>query len=149
LNASVPLFEGLGKFAQKAQAHKELESLKLQRRSLVEKVEQRVRSAMHLAGASRAGIKLSQDAAEAAKKNMELVTDAYSRGAANILDLLDAQNAALTADLAAANALYDHMLDLMEVERAIGKFCILGPKSENEALFNRLKDYFEKVGVAP
>ncbi|MCH8957779.1 TolC family protein [candidate division KSB1 bacterium] len=149
LNASLPIFEGTGKFAQQAQAHKELESLKLQRRSVVEKVEQRVRSAMHLAGASRAGIKLSKDAAEAAQKNLELVTDAYSRGVTNILDLLDAQNAALTADLAAANAVYDHMLDFMEVERAIGKFSLTDPDSEHEKFLRRLDDYFEKAGVQP
>lgn len=147
LNASFPLFEGSGKFAQKARAHKELESLKLQKRSVVVKVEQRVRSATHLAGASRAGIKLSKDAAEAAAKNMELVTDAYSRGVANILDLLDAQNAALTADLAAANAVYDHMLDLMEVERAIGKLCMIGPETVHESFLKRLDDYFKKVSV--
>jgi len=146
---SIPLFEGGARFAQRTRASEELEQLRIDREALVERIEQRVRSALHIAGASRAGIALSRAAGEAARKNLDLVTDSYSRGAVDILDLLDAQNAALTSDLAAANAVYDFLIDLFEVERSIGGFYFFASEEEHEAWFQRLDDYFEKAGVSP
>lgn len=149
LSLSIPLFEGGSRFAETSQASEELEQLRIDRGALAERIEQRIRSALHIAGASYAGIALSQDAAEAARKNLDLVTDSYSRGAVDILDLLDAQNAALLADLAAANAVYDFLIDLMEVERSIGKFYFFASEEERKAWFKRADEYFEKAqGVA-
>ncbi len=141
LNLSLPLFEGGGRFAQKTRAGKELQALKADRQSVLEKIEQRIRSALHIAGASRAGIKLSSDAANAAQKNLELVTDAYTRGALSILDLLDAQNAALIAKLGAANAIYDFLIDLAEVERSSGKFYLFALTDERDAWIKRLQKH--------
>ncbi len=149
LNASLPLFQGSRRFAKRAQASSELEDLRTTRAAVAERIEQRIRSALHVAGASRAGIQLSRDAANAAKRNLDLVTDAYSRGALDILDLLDAQNAALRADLAAANAVYDFMIDLLEVERAAGGFYYLASPAEQDAWFGRLQAYFQQAGVSP
>ena len=146
---SYPIFEGGARFAERTRASEELKDLRLTRESIKERIEQRVRSALHLAGASRAGIQLSRDAATAANKNLDLVTDGYSRGAWHILDLLDAQNAALNADLAAANAIYDFLFDLIEVERAIGGFYFFMPPKEQDDWFERLEDFFRKAAVSP
>jgi hypothetical protein len=84
---------------------------------------------------------LSRDAADAANGNYELVFDAYSRGQASIVVLLDAQNQAQVSKLAAANAVYRFLADLMEVERAVGKFgFFLGP-AERRRLFKRLDEF--------
>ncbi len=149
LNASLPLFQGAGRFAQRARASSELKELRTTRRAVADRIELRVRSGLHIAGASRAGIQLSRDAADAAQKNLELVTDAYSRGVLDIIALLDAQNATLNAHLAAANAIYDFMIDLIEVERASGGFYYLAPASEQDGWFGRLQEYFQKAGVSP
>ena len=66
--------------------------------------------------ASSAGV-----SADAAAKTLELVQDSYGRGAASILDLLDAQNAALTAEFAAETSVYDFLDDWAEVRRSIGE----------------------------
>ena len=47
-------------------------------------------------------IRSVHEAADAAAKTLEVVTDAYARGAISILELLDAQNAALVTEEAAA-----------------------------------------------
>jgi outer membrane protein TolC/ABC-type uncharacterized transport system substrate-binding protein len=147
LNVSIPLSEGGNRFAQRSRAKQELQELNLRRQSLAELVEQRIRSALHIAGASRAGIGLTRSAADAAKKNLDFVTDAYSRGAVDIIDLLDAQNAALNAGLAAANAVYDFLIDLVEVERSVGKLYFLATETERSAMGSRLREYFQKAGV--
>ena len=99
VNLSFPLFTGGAKLASKNRAREELDQLRLERQAIAERIEQRTRSALHEAGASHAGISQSEAAAEAARKNLDIVVDAYSRGAGSIIELIDAQNAALTADL--------------------------------------------------
>jgi outer membrane protein TolC len=65
----------------------------------------------------------------------------------DIIDLLDAQNAALNAGLAAANAVYDFLIDLVEVERSVGKLYFLATETERSAMGSRLREYFQKAGV--
>jgi outer membrane protein TolC len=146
LQLSLPLYDGGARQAEQRRAEQEIARLQLRRMSVAEQVEQRIRAALHIAGASHANIALSRAAAEAARKNLDLVTDAYSRGAISILDLLDAQNAALVADLGAANALYDFVVDLMQVERAVGQFTLLLTPEQREDFYRRLDAHFEKSG---
>lgn len=147
LKVSFDLFKGGEKFAARAKAKEELKQLELERQALAEKTEQRVRSALHQAGASYAGINQSRLSAEAAHKSLEVVEDAYSRGVVSILDLLDAQNAALVAELGASNAVYDFLIDMMEVERAVGRFEFLLSPEERKSVIKRLEDYFEKAAT--
>ena len=149
LRISYPLFMGGARAATSAGAADDLAALRLEREAAAERIEQRVRSALHDFGASRAAIELSEDGARAAQQTLELVTDAYSRGTASVVDLLDAQNAAVVADLAAANAVYDFLVDLMEVERAVGRFSVLMSLEELEAFFRRLDSHFEEAGITP
>jgi outer membrane protein TolC len=147
LNLSYPLFSGGAKFARRNNALETLSRLQTERGSLVQKIEQRVRSAAHMAGASYAAIKQSHDAAEASLKNLDLVVDSYSQGLLNITQLLDAQNAALVTSEAEANSIYQFLIDLMELERAIGTSYLLHSREKREVFFNRLSDYFERAGV--
>lgn len=144
---SLPIFTGLNRVAEDEQARVELERLVLERESAQLAISQRIRSATHIAGASHAGIEQARAAAEAARKNLELVTDAYRSGAVAIVTLLDAQNAALVAEQAAASAVYGFLVDLMRVERAIGQFHFFRTEQEKQALFNRLEEFYRKAGV--
>lgn len=138
VSASLPLYEGGGRFAAVDRASQEHAELMLQKRAVKARIEQRVRSALHRAGASFPAIRLSRAAADAAAGNLELVTDAYSRGQASIIQLLDAQNQALVSDLAAANSVYQFLVDLMEVERAVGRFGFFLGAADRERFFTRL-----------
>jgi len=97
-------------------------------------------------GASYAGIELSTDAADAAHNNYDLVFTAYRTGLGSILDLLDAQNAALIADGVAANAVYDFLIDLMRMQRAAGRTGTFRSADESAAFYQRLEAFFEEVG---
>jgi outer membrane protein TolC len=148
LQISLPLFTGLNRIAEDEQARVELDRLALERESAQLAISQRIRSATHIAGASHAGIEQARAAAEAARKNLELVTDAYRSGAVAIVTLLDAQNAALVAEQAAANAVYGFLIDLMRVERAIGQFYFFRTEQDKEVHFKRLEEFYRKAGVA-
>jgi len=120
LRLSLPLFEGGERPLRVAQAGTELDQLRTAREAAGERIEQRIQTALIRTNASFQGIRLSRDAADAATRNFELVQDAYARGALSILDLLDAQSAALVADLAASDAVFRFLVDKFELERAIG-----------------------------
>jgi outer membrane protein TolC len=137
--ATFPLVEGGGKFATIKRAREELSRLQLERQATAERIDQRVRSALHL----------SRSAAEAARKNLELVTDQYVRGLVSIVDLLDAQNSSLRADQDAENSVYNFLIDWMDVERAAGRFDFLMTQAEREEWFQRLQEFFNKSGVQP
>lgn len=143
LNLSFALFTGGEKAAVRVKAQKELEQLSFQKQAVTDKLEQRIRSALHLAGASFAGINQARKAAEAANKSLQVVQDAYTLGAVSILHLLDAQNQSFNADQAAANATYDFLLDLMEVERAIGRFDFFMGVDERNACHERMQNFFK------
>ena len=139
INLSFPLYEGGAKRAAHQKMKEEVRQLKVSRDAAAEQIEQRIRFALHFTGTSFAGISLSRDAADAAHKGLELVEDSFAQGVVSIIDLLDAQNAALNAELAAANAEYDFISDLVEVQRAIGQVDLSVTEKEKSDLIRRLE----------
>ena len=144
VTATLPLVSGGGLRADRRRAQLELEQIDRLRQSTRMKIEQRVRSGVHQASASFAFIALSDQAARASSANLDLVTDAYAKGVVSVIDLLDAQNASLQADEASANAAFDFLVDMMEVQRASGVFDLLNPPAEREARARQLRDYVDR-----
>jgi outer membrane protein TolC len=142
-----PLLTGGARFSVKSQASEELAQIETERLSAAQRVEGRVRTAMHTMGAALANIDLSRDAADAARSNFELVQDSYSRGLGSIIDLLDAQNTALIAELRASNAIYNFLIELMRVERAAGRFDFFASAESRDAFFDRLDDYYAQTDI--
>jgi outer membrane protein TolC len=141
IQASLPIFSGAGRLAEKRSAQASLDDLTTQREAIAERVEQRLRSAMHRAGASFAAIELSRASAEAAHKNLDLVLDSYAKGILTILDLLDAQNTSLVAESEAATSVYDFLINLLEVERAAGYLSCVSDAAEKAGLIDRLERF--------
>ena len=147
LFATFPLIEGGSKFAIIKRAREELSRLTLERQATAEQIDRRIRSALHGASASYPNIGLSRDAAEASGKNLELVTDQYVRGLVSIVDLIDAQDSALISEQNAQNAVYDFLVDWMNVGRASGQFDFLMNSVEKQEWFRNLEIFFEKSGL--
>ena len=142
VSAALPLFDGGARRANRSRAERELDELRLARRAAADRVEQRIRSTLHVAGASYVGIDLAAEAARAARGNLELVTDAYGEGSASILDLIDAQQTALAAQHLEANAAYEYLIDLMDLHRAIGRFGFFMQPADIEGFTERLRDFY-------
>jgi outer membrane protein TolC len=139
--ASLPLFTSGGKTATYRRAREELSRLKIERDAVSNRIEERIFNAIHLIRASYPGIRLSRDAAEAARKNLALVTDSYSRGIKSIIDLVDAQNQSLVANQKAANSVFGFLIDLLTVQRALGKYVLFLDDTERSAWFEKLKSF--------
>jgi outer membrane protein len=141
--ASLPIFTGFGRIAARKQSGFEVDRLEVQRNGIRLAIDQRVRAALETAASSYAAIALTRDAAEAAGRNYDLVSDAYAGGTVSITTLLDAQSNALTSSESAANAVHDFLLDLMRVERAMGTFGALQQPEQRQAFLQRLRGLTE------
>jgi outer membrane protein TolC len=148
LNLSFPLFDGGSKYAERRKAQEELEQLRLQYDAITEKIEQRIRSSIYNVGASFAAIRELTLSAEAAAKTLKVVQDAYTSGVVSILDLLDAQNAALVSEELAENAVFDFTIDMMSVERAVGKFYLQLNEEEAQEYLQRLEAFYIEKGFS-
>ena len=125
VQATLPLFTSGQLKSQLSKSRNTHRQLLLQQEAEKERVETRMRSALYNAAASHSSIRLAMDAAAAASENLELVTDSYSEGAVSITDLIDAQDAALAAQLQAADARYAFLINLVDVLRAESNFDLL------------------------
>ena len=148
VQATLPIFQGGALRAQRTRAEIELDQLTIERDATSLLIGERIRSQLYRASASFAGIQLAQEAASAALENLGIIRDAYSEGAVDILKLLDAQNQALTAELDAANAVFDHLIDLMAVQRAVGRFDYFRSPQERDAFLRNLDAFFQSSGYS-
>lgn len=146
VEVSLPLYSGGKKSADLKQAREELSQLEYEYKSTANRIEKQVLNAVHLLRASYPGIRLSRDAADAAGRNLELVTDAYVRGIKSIIDLIDAQNQYLVADQQAANAVYDFLIDIMTMQRSIGNFVLFATPEKLDGWMERLQQFMTNMG---
>lgn len=142
--ATYPLYAGGQITTAKRRALKELEQLQTERAAFADRIEERILAVVQLIRTSYPSIQLSREAAEAAGKNQDLVIDAYAEGIKSIIDLIDAQNQSLTADLLAANTSYDFLVDLAALQRVIGSFAIYESVETRAPFLSRLEEYFDE-----
>ncbi len=147
LGLSFPLFSGGAKDATQTQALETLRQLQLEQEATMGRIEERIRVSNLEAGASSATIRLSREAYHAAQQNLRLVRDQYSRGTIEIIKLLDSQNATLTSNLNAANAVYEFLIDIINIHRAAGSFPFFDSSEELESWHRRLEAYFQEQGI--
>jgi outer membrane protein TolC/ABC-type uncharacterized transport system substrate-binding protein len=142
LQASWPLFTGGKRGAELAQARYDLRASEANRSAAADFVEARVRIALHQTAGSYPAIDLSRVAADAAGENLNMVTDAYGRGAVSVTELIDAQDTALESNLAAADAKYSFLIDFVDVLRAMSEFDILLDPLASQAWHDRVDNWF-------
>ena len=145
LRATLPVMTGFGRRAGLSRTNRELTRAEAQRRSLVEAIETRVTIAAQRAGGSHPAIALADEARRNAEQNFALVKEQYSKGAISITELIDAQDAALDAQLASADAQFRFLIDLAALFRAAGDFSLfLDPASQSRWL-RRIQEFYSKT----
>nr|MDJ0927213.1 TolC family protein [Gammaproteobacteria bacterium] len=147
VGATLPIFSGGALRADLNRSRLSLRQLQRQRAAVEQDVETRVRISMEAAASSFSAIELTADAARAATENLDLITDSYSKGAKSVTDLIDAQNAALAAELSAAEAKYIYLNDVITVLREANDFSLLLDAQYANDWFAEVQAYFQSRGV--
>ncbi|WP_282087554.1 TolC family protein [Aquimarina algiphila] len=86
-------------------------------------------------------IELSRVSEETAKEALELTQASYSSGSVNIVQLLDAQNNLLNAQLARANATYNYLINSLQLERFLGYYFLLNSDQDNNEFKQRFFEF--------
>jgi outer membrane protein len=136
---SIPIFAGGARISELRQSSQTLSSLKTQRRSLQQTIEETIRGAFAQASAAFRSYGFAKQQQDSSQRNFQLVRDSYKAGVSSILDLLDAQTQLLEAELSVANAYYGFLTDVMVAEQAIALFGFLEPESEVIGLLDQLE----------
>ncbi|MEL7304443.1 MAG: TolC family protein [Myxococcota bacterium] len=137
--ASLPLFEGASNYGEISRLSAERARIDAELQSERQRLRSDVRAALHIVGSSYAAIRLNQDAAEAARENLELVRDAYAQGRLDVIRLVDAQAQSLVSELNAANAYFNFLVDSILTERAIGRFSFGPEPRQPDTFFQELR----------
>ncbi|APD07282.1 hypothetical protein UJ101_01771 [Flavobacteriaceae bacterium UJ101] len=138
---SLPIFQGWARKAAIQQDEATIDQLYLTKSNTEQAFETNIRTTIENVGNSYGDVLLSQKAADASKKYLQITQDLYREGATNITTLLDAQNSSLTANLNAINARYQLVLDALTAERYTGLVYMLASDEEKEEFIQLFNEY--------
>lgn len=141
-SARLPLYSGGARSSEVRRAVNEVARLQKHRDEAVQGIEARIRARTYSAGGAYRNIQWARQRQEAATSTLDLVSDAYARGAVDIIDLLDAQTSSVNAESAAANAVYDFMVEFMELQRATGAFDFMMTPEQRMSWHQRMEQFF-------
>ena len=144
VSVSLPLFQGGATSVNIQQTTIEINKLKEMRAQLMQYLELSVHAAVLEANVKMVNLASSKKSAEFANKSLELVQDAYAKGGVSVVELVDAQNAALNAQSNALNSVYEFLTSILKAERAVGQFSLLSTPEEREEFIKRREAYFNE-----
>ncbi|KPK15828.1 MAG: hypothetical protein AMJ62_08310 [Myxococcales bacterium SG8_38] len=141
LYLSIPVSRGGSGVAAMRESARLVERLEAVLDRVAQQIDTGVRTELYSAGAALMAVTLTRNAAEAARNNLELVTDLYRRGKVDIITLVDAQTQSLVSNLAASDAAYDYLLALLFVNREVGHYRNLDTLEAVQDFSRRLNEF--------
>ena len=140
LEANLPIYQGGARLADQDRLRAEADELQLRYDDTLTGLRAQVMQQAFAAEASFDAIGFARTAAEAGGQNLELVIEAYERGAVPVIDVTDAQTSALISEQNAANALYDFLIDYLKLQRFTGQLDLISSDDDREAVRQRLEE---------
>ncbi|MEQ6120010.1 TolC family protein [Reichenbachiella sp. MALMAid0571] len=141
ISLSFPIFDGFSRKAAIQQSKISLDQLDYSQTLLDQNLELGVRAGVLNVLSTSTNIRFSQSASESANKNFELVQENYKQGQVTITQLIDAQQTALQAELAAAFSIYEYIKAHLQLEFNVGSFIMLMPEDQVQDFNNRFQQY--------
>ncbi|MBN1272464.1 MAG: TolC family protein [Candidatus Aminicenantes bacterium] len=126
---SVPLFKGFANSARVAQSKAAVRELELVRKALIDMVEFEVRQAILSLNEARESLLSQGKNVEQAEESLRIADLNFQEGMATTLDVSSAQAALTQAKTNYTQALFDYVLSLAQLEKAMGT----GLERDNES----------------
>jgi len=120
INLSLPIFNGLSRDAERVQAKEQQLSLQAQLEGVTLDTELNVRNAVIDTQAAKLAVELAEVALAGAQRNLEWAQDAYARGTATQVQLLEAQNTWRNSLNALTDARYQLFAARVAIMRSAG-----------------------------
>ncbi len=147
VNARLPVFNGGALRADLNKQRYGLRQAEDQRAFIEQDVETRIRVSLEQVSSSYSAIDLTAEAARASTENLEIIIDAYSKGARSVTDLINAQNNTLFAELSAAQAKYVYLGDVINVLRESSDFDLMLDAQNMNAWYLQVEEFFNERGI--
>ena len=141
LNLSLPIFNQNKQNINKQIASIQKEQLEISRDNVELNIERNINDSVLDLINQISNIQLSKVFEDTAKEALDLTQTSYASGAVNIVQLLDAQNNYLQAQLASANATYNYLQSSMQLERSLGQFFLLEDESGRVDFIQRFLEF--------
>ena len=125
LAASYPLFSGGKKAVDVRSSRIQQRQIRLQLDNIKQQLELAVRARALALMSKATNIHFAKVAGNTAQESYELTLDAYRKGQVSLTQLVDAQSAAFAAQEAQANATYQYLIALFELENVVGSYTML------------------------
>jgi outer membrane protein TolC len=141
---SYPLFTGLSRRIERQKSLVQLEQLEFSNSNLDQALELSIRANTISLLSATTNLGYSKQSAESANKNFLLVQNNYKEGAVNITQVIDAQEAALNANLQAAISVYEYIFANLQLEYSIGLFSMFLTEEQLADFNNRFLEFISK-----
>ena len=128
--AELPLFTGGEITMAKKSLESQIDSLDYQKENLKNEITENINTLSTLLLNDYVQTYTTNKAAEAAKKSLEISTNLYAAGSISVTEILDARNAAFSAELSNTISRYNFFISAINLERAIGKYNIFASEEE-------------------
>ncbi|MCH2196674.1 TolC family protein [Kordia sp.] len=141
VNVSIPIFNRTQTNINKQIAIIQKDQLEINRDNTKLSISANIRNSVLNLVNQISNIELSKVSEETAKESLELTQTSYSNGAVNVVQLLDAQNNYLNAQLSRTNAIYNYLINALQLERYLGYYFLLNSESENAKFRQRFLEF--------
>lgn len=145
LNLSVPLFNKNQFDINKQQATLQKQQLEATQENTALSVDANVHSGVLSLTNQISNLELSKVSEQSARDSLELTQLSYKSGAVNIVQLIDAQNNFLEAQLARNNAVYNFLIESLRLQRNIGYYFLMNSKAQNDQFKQQFFDYLDNT----
>ncbi len=145
LNVSLPIFNQNKQNLNKQIASIQKEQLEISTDNVKLNIEKNINDSVLELVNQISIIQLSKVFVETAKEALDLTQTSYASGAVNIVQLLDAQNNYLQAELASTTATYNYLQSSIQLERSLGLFFLLQDESERESFIQRFLEFTQNT----
>ncbi len=141
MNLSFPVFDRNRNRIERQTALLQREQLEMNRDNLRRTISLNIRNSILDLLNETTNLELSQVSEESAKEALELTQNAYATGAVNIVQLIDAQNNYIASQQAKANATYNYLIQMLQLERYLGNYFLLSTPEDITAFNKRFLEF--------
>ena len=141
LNVSIPIFNQNLNNINKQTAIIQKDQIEINKQNSELNISANVRNGVLNLANQISNIELSKISEDTAEEALELIQESYKQGAVNFIQLIDAQNNYLNAQLARANAVYNFLINALQLERNIGYYFLLHTQAQNDEFTQRFQQY--------
>ena len=144
VNVSIPLLNQNRNNINRQTAVIQKDQLNINKENIELAITSNMRNSVYNVVNQISNIELSQVSEETAKEALELTQTAYTNGAVTIIQLIDAQNNYLNAQLAQTTAVYSFLISALQLERFLGYYFLLNTPEKNNEFTQRFFEYLSQ-----